>query len=228
MYPFERFSAPAKTVLTLAQEEAERSRHSYIGTEHLLVALIRADEGSAAGVLRILGVTVEATRAAVEAALGRNERILIQQIIPTSGVKKVIEIAFEEARRRGRNYVGTDHILLALMIEGEGVAAHVLADIGMTIDAVRDAIEREGKSEEAAGPPAPSFPAGSRVLVHDPEPPHRLWEGSVADAGSVTIHVEVRDRPAGPLLEVRPEMVHRMPGPSTFGCRFCAPSQPSN
>jgi ATP-dependent Clp protease ATP-binding subunit ClpC len=153
LYPFERFTERAKKVLTLAQEEAERSHHSYIGTEHLLLGLLREGEGLAAKVLNNLGVEINKVRSTIESVLGRNERIIIQQIIPTSRVKKVIEISFEEARRMGNNYVGTEHLLLGLLIEGEGIAAHVLEDLGATLEKVRGEIERllheSGLEEEA-------------------------------------------------------------------------------
>src|SRR5947209_5195750 len=142
MYPFERFTERAKKVLTLAQEEAERSHHSYIGTEHLLLGLLREGEGLAAKVLNNLGIEINKVRATIESVLGRNERIIIQQIIPTSWVKKVIEISFEEARRMGTNYVGTEHLLLGLLIEGEGIAAHVLEDLGASLEKVRGEIDR--------------------------------------------------------------------------------------
>ncbi|MHB8572525.1 MAG: ATP-dependent Clp protease ATP-binding subunit [Candidatus Dormibacteria bacterium] len=151
MYPFERFTERAKKVLTLAQEEAEKSHHSYIGTEHLLLGLLREQEGLAAKVLGNLGVEITKVRATIESVLGRNERIIIQQIIPTSRVKKVIEISFEEARRMGHNYVGTEHLLLGLLIEGEGIAAHVLEDLGANLEKVRGEIERflhESNQEE--------------------------------------------------------------------------------
>jgi len=141
LYPFERFTERAKKVLTLAQEEAERSHHSYIGTEHLLLGLLREGEGLAAKVLNNLGVEINKVRATIESVLGRNERIIIQQIIPTSRVKKVIEISFEEARRMGNNYVGTEHLLLGLLIEGEGIAAHVLEDLGANLEKVRGEID---------------------------------------------------------------------------------------
>ena len=161
MYPFERFTERAKKVLTLAQEEAERSHHSYIGTEHLLLGLLREGEGLAAKVLNNLGVEINKVRSTIESVLGRNERIIIQQIIPTSRVKKVIEISFEEARRMGNNYVGTEHLLLGLLIEGEGIAAHVLEDLGATLEKVRGEIERllhesglEEESKEAQKKPS--------------------------------------------------------------------------
>jgi len=157
LYPFERFTERAKKVLTLAQEEAERSHHSYIGTEHLLLGLLREGEGLAAKVLNNLGVEINKVRSTIESVLGRNERIIIQQIIPTSRVKKVIEISFEEARRMGNNYVGTEHLLLGLLIEGEGIAAHVLEDLGANLEKVRSEIEKllheSGLEEEAKDAP---------------------------------------------------------------------------
>src|SRR5690349_6758497 len=166
MYPFERFTERAKKVLTLAQEEAERSHHSYIGTEHLLLGLLREGEGLAAKVLNNLGVEIGKVRQTIESVLGRNERIIIQQIIPTSRVKKVIEISFEEARRMGHNYVGTEHLLLGLLIEGEGIAAHVLEDLGANLEKVRGEIERllHDSSSETEAEPAPKKPSKTPLL----------------------------------------------------------------
>ena len=143
MYPFERFTELAKKVLALAQEEAESSHHSYIGTEHVLLGLLREGDGIAAKVLNNLGVEIEKVRQTVESLVGRDKGLtVLQQIIPTSRVKKVIEISFEEARRTGHNYVGSEHLLLGLLTEGEGIAAHVLQDLGATLDKVRAEIER--------------------------------------------------------------------------------------
>jgi ATP-dependent Clp protease ATP-binding subunit ClpA len=168
MYPFERFTERAKQVLTRAQEEAERSHHSYIGTEHLLLGLLRVEDGEAAKILNNLGVEINRVRSTIESVLGRNERLIIQQIIPTSRVKKVIELAFEEARRMGTNYVGTEHLLLGLLVEGEGIAAHVLDDLGATLKKVRSEIDRlqhetppEGAvPEHEAGPGWTGSPLG--------------------------------------------------------------------
>ncbi|HUE66997.1 MAG TPA: Clp protease N-terminal domain-containing protein [Candidatus Acidoferrum sp.] len=151
LYPFERFTEGAKGVLSLAQEEAERSHHSYIGTEHLLLGLLRQRDTTAADVLRELGIDIDAVRATIASVLGRDERIIIQQTIPTSRVKKVIEIAFDEAGRRAQQFVEPGHILAALVIEGEGIAAHVLADMGATQDRVLEALDRKWGVE--AGPP---------------------------------------------------------------------------
>jgi ATP-dependent Clp protease ATP-binding subunit ClpC len=143
VYPFERFTERAKKVLAFAQEEAERSHHSYIGTEHVLLGLLRDGDGIAAKVLNNLGVEIGKVRQTIEPLLGPNQRLIVQQqIIPSSRVKKVIEISFEEARRMGHNYVGSEHLLLGLLTEGEGIAAHVLGDLGATLDTVRAEIER--------------------------------------------------------------------------------------
>ena len=142
MYPFERFTEDAKKVLTLAQEEAERSHHSYIGTEHLLLGLLRLSDGVGHRALVELGIDIGRVRQTIAAVLGRNERIIIQQIIPTSRVKKVIEISFEQARRMGQNFVNSGHLLIGLVIEGEGIAAHVLQDVGADAASVTAMVER--------------------------------------------------------------------------------------
>ncbi len=156
MYPFERFTEGAKQALALAQEEAERSRQSYIGTEHLLLGLLREEEGLAARALGSLGVEIGAVRSTIQSALGENEQIVIQQIIPTARVKTVIELAFREARGRGDGAVGTEHLLVGLLIEGEGIAAHVLEKLGATLDNVSGEIDRlhlEMGAESGSGEP---------------------------------------------------------------------------
>ena len=152
MYPFEQFTERAKNVLTLAQEEAERSHHSYIGTEHLLLGLLRREEGMAAKVLNSLGVEIGGVRSTVESVLGRNERLVIHTIVPTNRVKKVIELAFEEARWMGTDHVGTEHLLLGLLVEGEGIAAHVLTELGASLEKVRAEIDRLHHEMPPAGP----------------------------------------------------------------------------
>ena len=226
VYPFERFTERAKRVLTLAQEEAERSHHSYIGTEHLLLGLLREGEGLAAKVLNNLGVEIGKVRQTIEFVLGRDERIMIQQVIPTSRVKKVIELSFEEARRLGHDYVGTEHLLVGLLLEGEGIAAHVLADLGATLARVRAEIERLLMS---AGPEAPTpqpelltRKIGDRVLVHDPEPPYRLWEGRVTEAGGGQYEISVPGRAAGELVRAEGRLIHPVPMRWTSDCPFCA------
>ena len=147
----------------MAHEEAERFHHAYIGSEHLLLGVLREDEGLAAKVLNSLGAELATVRSAIESVLGRNQRVIIQQIVPTSRVKKVIEISFEEARRMGDNHVDTEHLLLGLLIDGEGIAAHVLEDLGANLEAVREQLSRmsvkgEGKvTNEGVGQGRPAY-----------------------------------------------------------------------
>jgi hypothetical protein len=115
---------------------------------------MREEEGLAAKALASLGLEIGAVRSTIESVLGRNQRIIIQQIIPTSRVKRVIELAFEEARRMGNTYAGSEHLLLGLLVEGEGIAAHVLEDFGANLEKVRaeiDRLHREMPPESAAG-----------------------------------------------------------------------------
>jgi len=134
---FEKFSERARRVLTFAQEEAQHFNHSYIGTEHILLGLVREEEGVAAKVLSNLGVGLSKVRSAVEFIIGRGEKPSTSEIGLTSRAKKVIELAIDEARQLGHNYIGTEHLLLGLLREREGVAAGVLDSFGITIDRVR-------------------------------------------------------------------------------------------
>jgi flavin reductase (DIM6/NTAB) family NADH-FMN oxidoreductase RutF len=143
MNSFERFGDDAKRTLTLAQEEAERARHSYIGTEHLLLGLLRVENGIGYRVLAGFGISIGPVRSKIAVAVGTSERSVIRTIVPTQRVKHVIEIAFEQARRMGHDHVDTGHILLALVIEAQGLAAQVLTDLGATREKVMDAIDRE-------------------------------------------------------------------------------------
>jgi ATP-dependent Clp protease ATP-binding subunit ClpA len=162
VYPFERFSEGAKRALALAQDEAETAHHSYIGTEHMLLGLLREGDGLAAKVLANLGVEIDKVRGKIQSVLGRTQRVIVQQTMPTSRVKKVIEIAFEEAKRMSDTSVGTEHLLLGLLVGGEGIAARVLEDLGVTLERVRTQIgemRHEGR-REGEGSGLSSFATG--------------------------------------------------------------------
>jgi len=134
---FEKFSERARRVLTLAQEEAQNFNHSYIGTEHILLGLLREDEGAGAKVLANLGVSLSKARSAVEFIIGRGEKPVTGEIGLTPRAKRVIELAIDEARHLGHNYIGTEHLLLGLLREGGGVAADVLDSFGITLEQAR-------------------------------------------------------------------------------------------
>ncbi|MBI2934091.1 MAG: ATP-dependent Clp protease ATP-binding subunit [Chloroflexi bacterium] len=139
---FEKFSERARRVLTLAQEEAQRFNHHYIGTEHILLGLVREGDGVAAKVLANLGVDLGKVRAAVEFIIGRGEKGATSEIGLTPRAKRVIELAVDEARRLNHSYIGTEHLLLGLLREGEGVAAGVLESLGVNLEKVRTETNR--------------------------------------------------------------------------------------
>ncbi len=139
---FEKFSERARQVLKLAQEEAQHFNHSYIGTEHILLGLVREEEGVAAKVLANLGVGLSKVRQAVEFIIGRGERPGTGEIGLTPRAKRVIELAIDEARHLGHSYIGTEHLLLGLLREGEGIAANVLDSLGITLDRARAEVTR--------------------------------------------------------------------------------------
>jgi ATP-dependent Clp protease ATP-binding subunit ClpC len=134
---FDKFTERARRVLTLAQEEAQRFNHNYIGTEHLLLGLVREGDGVAAKVLANLGIELNKVRSAVEFIIGRGERSTMSEIGLTPRAKKVIELAVDEARRLNHHYIGTEHLLLGLVREGEGIAAGVLESLGVNLERVR-------------------------------------------------------------------------------------------
>jgi methylenetetrahydrofolate dehydrogenase (NADP+)/methenyltetrahydrofolate cyclohydrolase len=148
---FEKFTERARRVLTLAQEEALRFNHSYIGTEHLLLGLVREGDGVAAKALESLGVELEKVRTAVQIIVGRGDSFVSGEIGLTPRAKKVIELAVDEARRLGHHYIGTDHLLLGLVREDEGIAAGVLESLGVSLDRVRYAVVETLSSAESLG-----------------------------------------------------------------------------
>ncbi|MEK7874504.1 MAG: ATP-dependent Clp protease ATP-binding subunit, partial [Chloroflexota bacterium] len=139
---FEKFSERARRVLQLAQEEAQHFNHNYIGTEHILLGLVREQEGVAARVLANLGIDLTKVRQAVEFIIGRGERAVAGEIGLTPRAKKVIELGVDEARRMNHHYIGTEHLLIGLLREGEGVAAGVLESLGVNLDKVRTETNR--------------------------------------------------------------------------------------
>ncbi|MCH7983666.1 MAG: ATP-dependent Clp protease ATP-binding subunit [Chloroflexi bacterium] len=165
---FEKFSERARRVLSLAQEEAQRFNHNYIGTEHILLGLVRETEGVAARVLSNLNVELVKVRSAVEFIIGRGERPTPGEIGLTPRAKKVIELAVDEARRLNHHYIGTEHLLIGLMREGEGVAAGVLESLGVSLEKVRDETNRiiQSQSSGQSGG-APASPRASRTPTLD-------------------------------------------------------------
>ncbi|MDA1256690.1 MAG: ATP-dependent Clp protease ATP-binding subunit [Chloroflexi bacterium] len=158
---FEKFSERARRVLSLAQEEAQRFNHNYIGTEHILLGLVRETEGSAAKVLSNLNVELTKVRSAVEFIIGRGERPSSSEIGLTPRAKKVIELAVDEARRLNHHYIGTNHLLIGLMREGEGVAAGVLESLGVSLDKVRSETARIPEQSAHPGAQPGGQPSGT-------------------------------------------------------------------
>jgi ATP-dependent Clp protease ATP-binding subunit ClpA len=134
---FGKFTERARKVLSLAQEEAQRFQHNYIGTEHLLLGLVREGEGVGAKVLARLGVDLQRVREKVEFIIGHGERIVLGEIGLTPRAKKVIELAVDESRHLKHDYIGTEHLLLGLVREGEGIASGVLESMGVNLEKVR-------------------------------------------------------------------------------------------
>ena len=139
---FERFTERARQVVVLAQEEARTLKHNYIGTEHILLGLLREEEGLAARVLESLDITVERVRAQVVRIVGSGEEVTSGQIPFTPRAKKVLELALREALSLGHNYIGTEHILLGLVRENEGVAARILVDFDADSEKIRNEVIR--------------------------------------------------------------------------------------
>jgi ATP-dependent Clp protease ATP-binding subunit ClpA len=134
---FERFTERARQVVVLAQDEARALKHNYIGTEHILLGLLREEEGLAARVLESLDVTVEEVRMQVARIIGQSHEHIVGQIPFTPRAKKVLELSLREALALGHNYIGTEHILLGLARENQGVAARILLDFGADADRIR-------------------------------------------------------------------------------------------
>merc|ERR1711985_49453 len=137
---FERFTEKAIKVVMLAQEEARRLGHNFVGTEQILLGLIGESTGIAAKVLKTLGVTLKDARSEVEKIIGRGSGFVAVEIPFTPRAKRVLEMSLEEARQLGHNYIGTEHILLGLLRQGEGVSGRVLETLGADLSKVRSQI----------------------------------------------------------------------------------------
>ena len=150
---FERFTERARQVVVYAQDEARALKHNYIGTEHLLLGLLREEEGPAARVLAGLDITVKEVRTQVTRIVGEGEEAASGQIPFTPRAKKALELSLREALSLGHNYIGTEHVLLGLVRVNEGVAARILLDFDADADKVRDAVLRAlGSQRRPVGP----------------------------------------------------------------------------
>jgi len=153
---FDKFTERARLVLRLAQEEAQKLNHNYIGTEHLLLGLIDEGEGLAVKMLQALDVQPKDVRKNVMHIIGRGDRIVLGEVGITPRAKKVMELAVDEARRLNHHYIGTEHILLGLLREGEGIAAGVLESLGVNLDRARRVLVEPVWRETSSGTPPPT------------------------------------------------------------------------
>ncbi len=162
---FQRFTDRVRMVLTYAQEEAQRLNHNYIGTEHLLLGLVREGDGVAARVLNNMGVQLPKVRAAVESIIGWGDSMIVGELGLTPRAKKVIELAVDEARKLNHHYIGTEHMLLGLIDEGHGISAGVLESLGVRLaEARRQIMQIIGKGGEVVGGPMPAQPGPVAAL----------------------------------------------------------------
>jgi ATP-dependent Clp protease ATP-binding subunit ClpC len=183
---FERFTERAREVVVLAQEEARNLRHNYIGTEHMLLGLLREKEGVAARVLESLDVTLDEVRAQVLRVVGAGDQPLVSGQIPfTPRAKKVLELSLREAMALGHRYIGTEHVLLGVVRENEGVAARILLDFGADAETIRNEIirfpsgpgPRQRRSADLVDESEQSRQhAEARIFADDPEAAAELRE----------------------------------------------------
>jgi hypothetical protein len=176
---FERFTERARRVVVLALEEAQLLKHSYIGTEHILLGLLREEEGLAAAVLANLGIKINQTRAQVVRIVGSGEEVASGQVPFTPRAKKVLDLALREALGLGHNFIGTEHILLGLVRENEGVAARVLLDFDADPEKIQiEVIRMRMLSERGSAHSEPVTPEGS---LPEPASGTRLQTPEVSD-----------------------------------------------
>jgi ATP-dependent Clp protease ATP-binding subunit ClpA len=204
--PFQRFTGRAREVVVLAQDEARALKHNYIGTEHILLGLLREEEGLAARVLESLDITVEGVRAQVARIVGQADEVTTGQIPFTPRAKKVLELALREALSLGHNYIGTEHILLGLVRENEGVAARILLDFDADAEKIRNEIIRMlsslGRRQEQSKPLAP------RELTSPPVAREVLDELAHIEQERETAIAEQRFQAAAELTERESALVH--------------------
>jgi len=167
---FERYTERARKVIILAQDEAVRLKHNYIGTEHLLLGLLREREGIAAKILESLDVSIEAVRNELESFVDRTEYQGSTEVAFTPRAKRVLELALDETRRLAHNYVGTEHILLGIFREGDGVGAQILRRLGLDIETVRmrlNQILNENTQQQDPFAPSPQSKRESKTPILD-------------------------------------------------------------
>jgi len=162
---FDKFNEQARRVLNFAHEEARRFMHNYIGTEHLLLGLLRVEEGPGAQVLRNLGIELEMIREKIVYIIGQGNQVVLDEIGLTPRAKKGIELAVDEARRLNQHYIGTEHFLLGLIREGEGIAAGVLEGFGVTLEQARAEVLRIDQLQESGTDTVPPTPPEAAALL---------------------------------------------------------------
>jgi len=183
---FERFTDRARRVVVLAQEESRRLNHDFIGTEHILLGLIQEREGVAAQALGALGIRLEAVRARVEETVGRGESTPSGHIPFTPRAKKVLELSLREALQFGHNYIGTEHLLLGLIREGEGVAATVLVGLGADLESVRLKVIQLLAGRQGSGvPPELLADPGTRAAVIATAVPYEPGQTTTSPGGEL-------------------------------------------
>jgi ATP-dependent Clp protease ATP-binding subunit ClpC len=201
---FEKFSDRARRVVVLSQEEARLLNHNYIGTEHILLGLVHEDEGVAAGALESLNIRLDAVRREVEEIIGQGDSPPSEHIPFTPRAKKVLELSLREAIQLGHNYIGTEHVLLGLLREGEGVACQVLVNLGASLPQVRARVLQLVAESAGERPSGWVFrPSSELAAVLDEA--HRVAEAR-GESEVMPIHlflaaVEQPDGAAGRMLE---------------------------
>jgi len=224
---FERFTDRARRVLVLAQEEARLLNHSFIGTEHILLGLVHEEEGVAAEALRSLGVTLVAVRRRVEETIGMAGTAPSGSPPFTPRAKKVLELSLREALQLGHSYIGTEHMLLGLVREGEGVAARVLVSLGVDLNRVRQQVialmSRPGGTEGSPGHGRPPI-VGPSLFMAPPSPlrcamcERDLWEvAHFVTGGDARVCGDCIEAAAGLLEQATPEHRELVLPPRVFG-----------